>query len=96
MDVLTTDEILLRVLFGVGVLALLIMLGIWGVNRYVERKESRLAVFKVSIIFRLRGEDDLAQQVMDAKNLQAVEKICRHYDEGRKERPDGSDCRPPL
>ena len=82
---MTLDDIVWQVAVGTPVLLLLILLGVIWILAIARKQEARLMVFKVSTIFRLRGRNDLAQQIMDAKDLQAVEKICREYDEDRRD-----------
>lgn len=61
--------------------------------RRQERRESEMMVRKVAIIFHLRDRSDLAERVMDAKDLDEVSKIVRQFEKERSEH-DTADCRP--
>ena len=65
--------------FGVLILLFILVHWLFLAPRQRAREEDRLMVRKISMILHLRGRNDLAEQVIRAKDMQAVEKICRDY-----------------
>ena len=59
--------------------------------RQERKREDRMMVFKVSTIFHLRGRDDLAERVMNAKNIYEVEAIVRKFEIERGKQDERSE-----